>query len=128
MASEITRDIPAEHEKIIFGSFDSYLKKIERALNVDITEHNGTVRIISEGAAVNAERAAAVLDGLLALSEQNGSVTEQQVDYILSLSMEGNGQEKEMVEIDPCSMKHLGFLFPDNSCVYKNISAFSVLK
>jgi len=100
MPAEITRDIPIEHEKNIFGSFDKYLKKIERALEVDITEHNGTVRITSEGAAVNAERAAAVLDGLLSLSEQSGSISEQQVDYILSLSMEGNGQEKEMVEID----------------------------
>ena len=100
MPVEITRDIPIEHEKNIFGSFDKYLKKIERALEVDITEHNGTVRITSEGAAVNAERAAAVLDGLLSLSEQSGSISEQQVDYILSLSMEGNGQEKEMVEID----------------------------
>ena len=100
MPAEITRDIPIEHEKNIFGSFDKYLKKIERALEVDITEHNGTVRITSEGPAVNAERAAAVLDGLLSLSEQSGTITEQQVDYILSLSMEGHGQEKEMIEID----------------------------
>ena len=91
MPAEITRDIPIEHEKNIFGSFDKYLKKIE---------HNGTVRITSEGPAVNAERAAAVLDGLLSLSEQSGTITEQQVDYILSLSMEGHGQEKEMIEID----------------------------
>jgi len=100
MPAEITRDIPIEHEKNIFGSFDKYLKKIERALEVDITEHNGTVRITSEGPAVNAERAASVLDGLLSLSEQSGTITEQQVDYILSLSMEGHGQEKEMIEID----------------------------
>ena len=100
MPAEITRDIPIEHEKNIFGSFDKYLKKIERALEVDITEHNGTVRITSEGPAVNTERAAAVLDGLLSLSEQSGTITEQQVDYILSLSMEGHGQEKEMIEID----------------------------
>lgn len=100
MAAEITRDIPAEHEKNIFGSFDKYLKKIERALQVDITEHNGTVRIVSDGAPVNAERAASVLDSLLGISEQNGMVSEQQVDYILSLSMEGTGQEKEIAEID----------------------------
>ena len=37
MPAEITRDIPIEHEKNIFGSFDKYLKKIERALEVDIT-------------------------------------------------------------------------------------------
>ena len=100
MPAEITRDIPIEHEKNIFGSFDKYLKKIERALEVDITEHNGTVRITSEGPAVNAERAASVLDGLLSLSEQSGTIAEQQVDYILSLSMEGHGHEKEMIEID----------------------------
>ncbi len=98
MSTEIIREIPLEHEKNIFGSFDRYLKKIERALEVDITERNGAVHI--NGSEDSAARAAQVLDGLLALSEQSGSIQEQQVDYILSLSMEEGRQAKDIVEID----------------------------
>ena len=96
---ELYRDIPAEHERNIFGSYDAYLKKIERVFDVDITEHNGSVRISGENGQ-GVAKAGAVLDGLLALSRQNGEISEQQVDYTISLSMEGEGKEKEIAVID----------------------------
>ncbi len=95
---EIQKDIPADHERNIFGSCDAYLKKIERVFGVDITERNGSVRI--SGTETGVQKTEAVLDGLLALSRQNGSISEQQVDYTISLSMEGGGKEKEIAEID----------------------------
>ena len=89
-------EIPSEHARNIFGSFDSYLKKIERTLSVDIIERNGLVKIIGdEGPCDRAEK---VLNGLLELSLRGNAITEQNVDYILSLSMTGN--EKDIVEID----------------------------
>ena len=96
MTKEIMLEIPSEHEKNIFGSYDAYLKKIETALGVDIIERNGLVKIIGdEGSAGRAEH---VLSGLMELSERGNQISEQNVDYILSLSMEG--REKDIVEID----------------------------
>lgn len=98
MQTEIEKSIPIEHIRNIFGDFDRFVKKIERAFSVDITERNGAVKI--NGSQDACERAANVLDGLLKLSETNGQINEQQVDYIISLSLEGLGHEKDIAEID----------------------------
>ena len=98
MQTEIEKSIPIEHIRNIFGDFDRFVKKIERAFSVDITERNGAVKI--NGSQDACERAANVLDGLLKLSENNGQINEQQVDYIISLSLEGLGHEKDIAEID----------------------------
>lgn len=95
---ECKKTIPAEHEANIFGSCDAYLKKIERALGVDITEHNGELNIA--GSEESVRRAESSIESLLGLSRQNGSISEQQVDYVIALSMEGEGREKEVAEID----------------------------
>ncbi len=95
---EIQKNIPAEHEINIFGSCDIYIRKIERSLEVDITEHNGSLNIA--GTEDKVKKAGAVIDSLLHLSIQNGSISEQQVDYAISLSMEGEGREKDIAEID----------------------------
>ncbi len=95
---EIQKSIPAEHEINIFGSCDIYLKKIECSFNVDITEHNGSLNI--SGAEDKVKKAGAVIDSLLNLSMQNNSISEQQVDYAISLGLEGEGREKDIAEID----------------------------
>ena len=89
-------DIPAEHEKNVCGSFDLYLKKIESALSVDIMERDGALKILGRGSA--ARRAEAVLRSLVQLSERGNDITEQQVDYALSLSEESH--EKDLLELD----------------------------
>ena len=96
MAEERYLEIPVEHEKNIFGSFDSYLKKMEKALSVDIIVRDGVVKLV--GAEEAAKRAESVLQNLIELSMRGGEITEQQVDYILELS--GSGKEQELVEID----------------------------
>ena len=96
LTEELFLDIPAEHEKNVCGSFDAYLKKIEAVLSVSIIERNGSVKIMGEHAA--AERAASVLKNLSELSERGSDITEQQVDYILSLSREQ--RESDLVELD----------------------------
>ena len=73
MTKEIMLEIPSDHDKNIFGSFDTYLKKIEKTLDVDIIERNGLVKIIGdEGAAGRAEN---VLRGLLELSLRGNQIT-----------------------------------------------------
>jgi phosphate starvation-inducible PhoH-like protein len=89
-------DIPAEHEKNVFGGFDAYVKIIERAFNVTIIARNGEVKVVGAGEAVT--KAKSVFMQLLELSRRGNQITEQNVNYAISLSDEN--KEREIVEID----------------------------
>ena len=89
-------EIPAEHESNIFGQFDAYAKKIERTLHVTLIARDDDVKILGEALRVN--QAKRVLEQLIALSKRGNTITEQNVDYAISLVFEDN--EKELVEID----------------------------
>ena len=89
-------DIPAEHEKNVCGQFDSYLKKIERTLHVTMIERDGALKIIGPEQMV--QKAKSVFNNLIELSKRGNAITEQNVDYSLSLSFsESDGQ---ILEID----------------------------
>ena len=89
-------DIPAEHEKNVCGQFDSYLKKIERTLQVTMIERDGALKIIGPEQMV--QKAKSVFNNLIELSKRGNAITEQNVDYALSLSFsESDGQ---ILEID----------------------------
>ncbi len=92
----MTLDVPVEHMANVFGQFDSYIKKIERALNVTIVIRDGTMKFLGEDA--NIKSAANVFSGLIELSRRGNEITEQNVDYILSLSE--SRQEDAILEID----------------------------
>ncbi len=96
--SEITEEliIGASHASNIFGQFDAYMKKIERTLQVEIILRDDRVRIVGEE--VQVKRAKDVIEKLCALSERGNQITEQNVDYALSLSFEN--RVKDIVEID----------------------------
>ena len=89
-------DFPAEHEKNVFGQFDEYVKKIERALNVTIISRDGKLKIL--GNEVSANQAQRVISQLLMLSKRGNTITEQNVDYTLSLTFEE--KEGQMAEMD----------------------------
>ncbi len=89
-------DIPAEHEKNIYGKFDENIKKIERTLHVTIISRDSQIKII--GGEVAAKRAKKVFEQLFKLSLRGNEITEQNVDYALSLSFEDN--EQAIVELD----------------------------
>lgn len=84
------------HGQNIFGSFDEFAKKIEKSLHVSIIYRDDTVKIIGEGTQV--ERAREVIHNLLTLSLRGNTITEQNVDYAIALSMEG--QTEKIVDID----------------------------
>ena len=89
-------DIPAEHEKNVCGQFDSYLKKIERTLHVTMIERDGALKIVGPEQMV--QKAKSVFNNLIELSKRGNAITEQNVDYALSLSFsESDGQ---ILEID----------------------------
>ena len=89
-------ELPAEHESNLFGQFDAYAKKIERTLHVTLIARDGDVKILGEALRVN--QAKRVLEQLLTLSKRGNTISEQNVDYAISLVFEDN--EKELVEID----------------------------
>lgn len=94
--SELIIEIPAEHESNVFGQFDAYAKKMEKTFHVTLLARDGQTKILGEGAA--AEKARRVLEQLTELSRRGNSITEQNVDYAISLVFED--QEEGIVEID----------------------------
>ena len=83
---EIVLDIPVEHERNIFGGLDLFLKKIERSLQVDVIARDGKVKIL--GSDSQTKKAERVLQELLELSKRGSVITEQNVDYIISMTMQ----------------------------------------
>lgn len=94
--SELNIDIPAEHEKNVFGQFDVFAKKIERTFHVTLILRDGMIKILGEQSLV--QKAYRVLSQLTELSRRGNTITEQNVNYAISLVFEG--QEEEIVEID----------------------------
>ena len=93
---EQVMEIPASHESNVFGQFDAYAKKIERTLHVTLIARDGNVKILGEAKRV--DQARRVLEQLVTLSKRGNTITEQNVDYAISLVFEDS--EKEIVEID----------------------------
>lgn len=89
-------DIPAEHEKNVCGQFDSYLKKMERTLHVTMVARDGALKIIGPDQMV--QKARSVFNNLIELSKRGNTITEQNVDYALSLSFSEN--DSQILEID----------------------------
>jgi phosphate starvation-inducible PhoH-like protein len=94
--SELMIDLPAEHEKNVFGQFDAYAKKLERTFHVTLIARDGKTKILGEGDA--AEKVKRVLEQLTILSQRGNTITEQNVDYAISLVFDN--QEEGLVEID----------------------------
>lgn len=93
---EVSIDIPIEHERNIFGGLDCHIKKIEKTLRVNVILRDGSVKILGSKSSV--EEALRVFHELLQLSERGNTITEQNVDYLLSLVEEHT--EVSLAEID----------------------------
>jgi phosphate starvation-inducible PhoH-like protein len=99
-------DIPVEHISNVFGSCDSYVKKIEKTLKVTIVMRDGELKIIGGEGAV--ERALIVFNKLIELSRRGNVITEQNVDYAIALSMEGNADAITEIDKDVIARTVLG--------------------
>ncbi len=100
--SETIIEIPSGHAANVFGGFDSHLKKIEHALGISVLFRDGEARII--GDTVHAEKAKKLFAMLLALSERGNVITEQNIDYSLSLLKEN--RQNDMISIDSDIIVH----------------------
>lgn len=94
--TELSFDLPVEHMGNVFGQFDEYMKKIERALNVTVVVRGGQMKLLGEGDAIKS--ASHVFEQLLILSKRGNTITAQNVDYVLELARES--KETAIVEID----------------------------
>ncbi len=83
---ETNIEIPQDLQGQVFGQFDSYLKKIERTLNVTVISRDGSLKIVGAGNAP--EGARRVLEDLARIASSGREVTQQNVDYDLSLALE----------------------------------------
>ena len=79
-------DIPYEHEQNVCGQFDVYLKKIERTIGVTVVSRDGKLKLL--GSQEQVKCAGQVLLELVELSRRGNQITEQNVDYALSLAMD----------------------------------------
>lgn len=102
--SEVTKllMLPSEHVQNVFGQFDSFVQKIEKTLDVSVISRDENLKII--GTEGNTQRAVSVFMQLIELSKRGNIITEQNVDYALSLAMEN--REKEILSIDSDTICH----------------------
>ncbi len=93
---ETILDMPAKYSGQILGNFDENVKKIERSFKVSIVLRDEGLKVI--GAKPNVERAAKVIENLKELAARGSDITQQQVDYSISLAFDD--KEEAIVEID----------------------------
>lgn len=93
---ELRTEVPADLQGNVFGQFDEHLKRIERTLHVTMIFRDGVLKIL--GNERSASHAKKIVEELEALARRGDTVTEQNVNYALSLAMED--QEDLLAEID----------------------------
>ena len=94
--TELSLNIPTDHVANVFGQFDVYVKKLERTFHVTLISRDGATKIVGERAA--AEKVQRILNQLVELARRGNTITEQNVDYAISLVFED--QEQQLVDID----------------------------
>lgn len=94
--NELAVNIPLEHMSNVFGQFDVYIRKIEKTLGVTVIVRGDQLKIIGNEA--NIKAANEVFTQLYELSRCGNVITEQNVNYALSLLAEK--KETSLVEID----------------------------
>ncbi len=89
-------NVSAEHIQNVFGACDCYVKLIEKNLNVSVISRDSEIKII--GDEINSNLAARVINELIVYSQKGNTITEQNVNYCLSLVYED--KERIINEID----------------------------
>ncbi|MBO5178025.1 MAG: PhoH family protein [Lachnospiraceae bacterium] len=83
---ETILNIPVEHIRNLFGQFDAHAKQIEKTMEVTLIARDNELKIL--GDVTKVQKTKAVLEELLKLSMRGNTITEQNVNYALALSME----------------------------------------
>lgn len=86
----------------MFGQFDEHIKKIEKTFNVTVISRDGALKILGNETA--AAKAKSVFNQLTELSKRGNIITQQNVDYAISLSFDE--KEESLIEIDKDCICH----------------------
>ncbi len=70
---------------IVFGVYDANIRKIEKVFNVSFSSHNGIC--VFSGDENNVYAAERVIIQLIKIAKKNGMITEQEVDYCISVAL-----------------------------------------
>lgn len=89
-------DLSAETAANVFGKFDEYAKKIEKTLHVSFIYRENELRVV--GGETSVSRAMNVVNTLAELSKRGNTITEQNVDYALSLTY--SDSTEDIIELD----------------------------
>ncbi len=96
--TEVSLNIPAEHIANIFGQFDAHIRKIERALKVTLVVRGESVKLLGDERGV--KNASGVFSQLLELAKRGNMITEQNVDYALTLVAEEKESALSVIDSD----------------------------
>ncbi|MCI8509667.1 MAG: PhoH family protein [Lachnospiraceae bacterium] len=88
--------IPADCIANVFGEFDSHVKRIEKTMKVTMIAREDQLKIIGGESAVH--KTIEIINSLITLAKRGNQITEQNVNYALSLSEEH--KTEEVVELD----------------------------
>lgn len=102
--TELTINIPANHETNVSGAFDKFFKMIEKAFSVSLISRDGATKITGDREAV--KKALRVVEQLLELSLRGTEIAEQQVSYAISLLREPSDDGDSITEIDKDIIAH----------------------
>ncbi len=99
---EIRLEIPNDDMGNVFGQFDKNMKLIERGLHVKCIVRGDDIKIVGEPA--NVKAANDVIVELMALSARGNPITEQDVNY--ALSIKESLERHPMVSMDGDTIAH----------------------
>ncbi len=94
---EQTIQIPSDCVANVFGQFDCHVKKIEKTLHVTMIMREDQLKIMGQEGMVL--KAVDVMNSMVSLAQRNTVITDQNINYALSLSVE-NQPTEHVVELD----------------------------
>ena len=86
---EETIELPAGQELNILGTNDRYAKKIEKAFGVSLIPRGDSLKVTGSSKGVSA--ATEVIEDLLNLADHGNELTDQNVDYRITIALEDEG-------------------------------------
>ncbi len=95
--------IPEDYIQNVFGQFDFNIKKIERTLGVTMILRDDTIKILGEEASV--DKAKEVFINLISLAKNGNIITEQNVNYALSLQ-DNHEEVSKILTLDKDTICH----------------------
>ncbi len=125
-------DMPAEHAANVLGRYDEYAKKLERTYHVSLIMRDDSLRILGNKTSVGNVKG--IISDLLSLSMRGNDITEQALNYRISMTM--SDKEQLLLDLDdecichtisgrPVKPKTLGQKeYVD--CIRKNMITFGI--